>query len=137
MGLNNMSSLLWLLAIGGLFFWMMRRGGCGAHGGQPDSGHSHGGGGGETNDGRGHSGDSRSSHPSRVILDPVCGMEVDPAIAAETRMVGGRRFHLCSQACAEKFDREPSRYSTPAEARGEPSPAHVQGHTGHRHRGGC
>ena len=37
------------------------------------------------------------------MLDPVCGMEIDPASAAATRG-GGVTYYFCSQQCAEQFD---------------------------------
>ena len=45
MNWNNLSSLAWLLGIGALFYWMMRKGGCGMHSGHSNGGgHQHGGG---------------------------------------------------------------------------------------------
>ena len=55
--------------------------------------------------------------------DPVCGMMVDPAHAAETREYAGKRFHFCSHRCAGTFDRDPGLYATGAAAAAEPPPA--------------
>ncbi|KKM75954.1 hypothetical protein LCGC14_1385060 [marine sediment metagenome] len=51
----SVGTILWIIIIGGLFFWMMRRGGCGmmGHGGHG----GHGSGGGE----EGHSGHEQGS----------------------------------------------------------------------------
>ncbi len=38
------------------------------------------------------------------VVDPVCGMEVDPAEAPQTRVVMGRTYYFCSNYCAEIFD---------------------------------
>lgn len=47
-----------------------------------------------------------SSAPQETMArDPVCGMEIDPAQAAETRLVDGQTIYFCSQHCAQQFDR--------------------------------
>jgi YHS domain-containing protein len=43
-------------------------------------------------------------------LDPVCGMEVNPASAEAQSDYEGVTFYFCSHACKEQFDREPLRY---------------------------
>ncbi len=43
--------------------------------------------------------------PSRVV-DPICGMVIDPGEAAQTRVVEGTLYHFCSDQCAEQFDRQ-------------------------------
>lgn len=109
---TSLSSLLWWLAIGLLFFWMMRRGGCGM-----GHGHAHGHGGGAEGHG-GHDAMRGSGKP----IDPVCGMAVEPAKAAGTRLVDGATYFLCSQNCLDAFDKDPSRYAR------QDAP-----HTGHHH----
>ena len=94
---SSLLSLLWWIAIGLLFFWMMSRGGCGM------MGHRHGGRAARSND---HAGHAASANPN----DPVCGMEVDPAKAAATRVVGRETYFFCSQSCLEAFDSNPSMY---------------------------
>lgn len=42
--------------------------------------------------------------------DPVCGMNVDPASAAETIEDNGTEYHFCSTHCARKFRADPSAY---------------------------
>ncbi|KKL46481.1 hypothetical protein LCGC14_2345140 [marine sediment metagenome] len=58
-------------------------------------------------------------------LDPVCGMEVDPATAAASQEHDGRRYYFCSAGCAEKFQADPSEYvaQTGTSKRPAPSPA--------------
>lgn len=124
---NNLSSLLWLLAIGGLFYWMMRKGGCGGHGG-----HAHGGG--HQYGGHGTSeGTAGPSHDAQgaTVRDPVCGMQVDPDRAAGMRTVAGRAFHFCSAECVAKFDRDPEGYARRA---GETDPMPPGPHRGHAGR---
>ena len=57
------------------------------------------------------------SHPERV-LDPVCGMTVDVAIAeAEglTAEYGGRTFAFCRSGCQRAFLEDPAGYAAKAE----------------------
>ena len=52
-----------------------------------------------------------SSPPSpKTERDLVCGMWLDPAIAVARRTISGRRYFLCSLACAEKFDTATAKY---------------------------
>jgi YHS domain-containing protein len=117
MNIETLKSLLWWVGIPLLFFLVMRRGGgCGMMGmGRPDS---------RAAEGEGTRFRSTSGRP----VDPVCGMEVDPANAVATRTVGASTVFLCSATCLEAFDKDPERYSH-------------QGHSGqphaHRHAGCC
>ncbi len=43
-------------------------------------------------------------------IDPVCGMEMDPARAAVKIDYEGKTFFFCQAGCLEAFIREPSRY---------------------------
>jgi len=69
------------------------------------------------------SGDHGHHHPGDDVrvLDPVCGMTVDPATARHSLEHGGRRFFFCSAGCKSKFAAEPHRYLTPKAAAPEPS----------------
>ncbi|MHB1251917.1 MAG: permease [Acidimicrobiales bacterium] len=55
-------------------------------------------------------------HDEAHFVDPICGMNVDPATAAAHRSFNGRDVWFCSGGCAEKFDEDPERYSKPPEA---------------------
>jgi Cu+-exporting ATPase len=44
---------------------------------------------------------------SNYVLDPVCGMRVDPQKAAAIRRHIGQTFHFCSLGCAKAFDEDP------------------------------
>jgi Cu+-exporting ATPase len=53
--------------------------------------------------------------PVVSVVDPVCGISVNPDTAAATREVGGSTYYFCSTHCAATFDADPDRYtSTPA-----------------------
>ncbi len=45
-----------------------------------------------------------------TVIDPVCGMRVDPATAKFHSHHQGEEFHFCSAGCQKKFDAEPARY---------------------------
>lgn len=129
MNANSLSSLLWWIVIGGVFFWMMRRGGCGSmahghggHGGHGESSSSHG----DHVPGAVGYGDDAAQGTAGQPIDPVCGMPVEPARAVGTRLVGGKTFFFCSQTCLDAFDRNPEAY--PGK---EPAGAGA----GHRHAG--
>lgn len=48
---------------------------------------------------------------TKKTIDPVCGMEIDPATAAGRSEYGGETFHFCSPACKEKFDAAPEEFA--------------------------
>ena len=43
-------------------------------------------------------------------IDPVCGMEVDPASAAGSFEYQGATYHFCSSECLKDFREDPSSY---------------------------
>jgi len=47
-----------------------------------------------------------------MALDVVCGMEVDPASAAEAREYQGQTYYFCSSGCAKKFESDPKKFLT-------------------------
>ncbi len=47
-----------------------------------------------------------ASNASGTVIDPVCGMAVDPAKVLTTRQVGDQTFYFCSSFCAQVFDPE-------------------------------
>jgi P-type Cu+ transporter len=52
--------------------------------------------------------------PGTSATDPVCGMPVNPAAAAERRETGAGTTYFCSAHCAAMFDAEPARYAAHA-----------------------
>jgi Cu+-exporting ATPase len=48
--------------------------------------------------------------PGGQVLDPVCGMTVDPATAAGSAEYGGQAYYFCSHHCLDKFRVAPQRY---------------------------
>ncbi|ALV33554.1 heavy metal translocating P-type ATPase [Streptomyces sp. CdTB01] len=49
-----------------------------------------------------------------MVVDPVCGMRLDPATAAERRDTASGSSFFCSAHCAATFDAAPGRYPAPA-----------------------
>lgn len=101
---------------------MMFRGGgcCGGHsqGGNDHSGHSNTGnsGGGGCCGGNDHSGQDHMGHDGEngqfapvqtnsqveTVLDPVCGMHVNPGTAIQQR-IDGKMYYFCSESCRSNF----------------------------------
>ena len=66
-------------------------------GGHDDAGHVH-------SDGHGH------PEAKAGVLDPVCGMTVDPATSKHRFDYRGETFHFCSAGCRTKFAADPVGY---------------------------
>ena len=47
---------------------------------------------------------------SGSVLDPVCGMQVDPAHARASREYAGDNYFFCCSSCAQKFSSNPEKY---------------------------
>ena len=84
--------------------------------------------------GRCHGHDRHGQHPggdgqgqagavAERVLDPVCGMKVDPATSKHRFEQAGRMFHFCCAGCHTKFAADPDRYLAPK----EPPPPARQG----------
>jgi len=43
-------------------------------------------------------------------IDPVCGMEVDPATAEWAYEYEGKRYCFCAKGCMEDFAEDPAAY---------------------------
>ena len=48
-----------------------------------------------------------------TVVDPVCGMTVDPATTAHHATHQGTDYHFCSAKCRERFIAEPQKYLSP------------------------
>ncbi len=48
--------------------------------------------------------------PRPQVLDPVCGMTVDPATSKHHHTHHGETFHFCSAGCRTKFAADPAKY---------------------------
>jgi P-type Cu+ transporter len=63
---------------------------------------------------------------SKTVIDPVCGMSVDPDTAAGQSVLDGIAYDFCSVSCKQKFDRDPARYVTEQPPRPHTHPHHEQ-----------
>ena len=48
---------------------------------------------------------------NQQVIDPVCGMTIDPTTAAGTSTYQGATIYFCSSACKTQFDAAPDRYA--------------------------
>ncbi len=48
--------------------------------------------------------DVASNHTTLMEVDPICGMQITPEVAAGKRTRQGRRSYFCSLQCAARFD---------------------------------
>jgi Cu+-exporting ATPase len=67
-----------------------------------------------------HGHHSHHDHPARAkVLDPVCGMTVDPATSKHRFDHGDHAFHFCSAGCKTKFAADPKKYLEKTEAKAD------------------
>jgi len=61
-----------------------------------------------------HGGPNRRS-PTEAggVIDPVCGMAVDPHTTPHRHTYQGRSYYFCSAGCRTKFAADPARYALP------------------------
>ncbi len=45
------------------------------------------------------------------VMDPVCGMQVDPKTAPARSEYMGKSVYFCSPACKKRFDANPAKYA--------------------------
>jgi len=98
-----MQTLVYFLIWGAFIFFMMRFG-CGAH--VMGHGRHHGGG---RSDNLPLAGGAHWAPPGTAV-DPVCGMNVEPAKSKST-VHDGHVYYFCSQDCREKFEASPKAFS--------------------------
>ena len=45
-----------------------------------------------------------------TAIDPVCGLEVDPAKAKILEAIRGHAYHFCTEKCRDEFKKDPLKY---------------------------
>src|SRR5215203_950996 len=45
-----------------------------------------------------------------TVIDPVCGMEVDPATAEWKTEYQGHTYYFCAPGCQRSFEKDPQKY---------------------------
>jgi Cu+-exporting ATPase len=64
-------------------------------------------------------GHGHAHHPAPAdgkVIDPVCGMMVDPATTPHKTTLKGVEHYFCSAGCVVKFTKDPQRYLDPSSA---------------------
>src|SRR5215510_11070657 len=62
-----------------------------------------------------------------VMIDPICGMEVEPSKAAGNQVYDGQTYFFCSHHCLAKFKEEPEKFMK-SRANGHAARGHEHGH---------
>ena len=57
------------------------------------------------------------------VIDPVCGMTVNPHTTPHRHTHQGHPYYFCSAGCRTKFAADPAKYLSPEHAAAEPAPA--------------
>ena len=58
------------------------------------------------------------SVPSKkTVIDPVCGMQVDPCKTELTAEYEGKSFYFCAPGCLKAFEENPAKYEVATSAR--------------------
>ena len=79
-----------------------------------------------------HPGDAgAAAGPDTKVIDPVCGMTVDPAKTAHHAVHAEHPYHFCSAGCRTKFVADPDRYLRHAHWHGWQR-GQLHGHRGER-----
>ncbi|HET9429208.1 MAG TPA: heavy metal translocating P-type ATPase [Allosphingosinicella sp.] len=63
--------------------------------------------------------------PAGSVVDPVCGMNVDPQTTPHHAMFAGTEYHFCSARCRERFEARPEIFLEPKAATQPEPPADV------------
>ncbi len=65
-----------------------------------------------------------SALAGKSVIDPVCGMTIDPATAAASELLDGKPVYFCAEGCRRRFLANPAGYAAALHA-----PAADSGHT--------
>ena len=55
---------------------------------------------------------------ARMVVDPVCGMTIDPADAVGSFDYKGQRYYFCNEACLYRFKADPEEFLSPKPSSG-------------------
>jgi YHS domain-containing protein len=45
-----------------------------------------------------------------MVIDPVCGMELDEKKVTQKSVYKGKTYYFCSATCRKDFEKEPEKY---------------------------
>ena len=57
----------------------------------------------------------KDSH--KEVIDPVCGMKVDPESSDLYSIYRGYKYFFCAEGCLKSFDADPDKYLNPKPAK--------------------
>lgn len=57
-----------------------------------------------------HAGHDKSTAAAKKVVDPVCGMSIDPAKAAAKSVYAGKTYYFCTEEDKALFDKDPEKY---------------------------
>ncbi len=46
---------------------------------------------------------ARAAYSLQLVIDPICGMKLTPANAAQSYFFGGKRYYFCGAGCVREF----------------------------------
>ena len=49
-------------------------------------------------------------HEAKPVVDPVCGMSVDPATTEIQATIEGQPYYFCAEGCRKAFVENPEKY---------------------------
>ncbi len=103
-----------------------KQGCCGSHGGHSEGLLTH-----------DHTDDRSSAAAAETVIDPVCGMKVNPDKAAHRYEYAGQTYYFCCAGCRSKFAADPAQYlgrGHDTKVASQPTPAKGGHDHAHAHR---
>ena len=52
----------------------------------------------------------KSSPIEKPVVDPVCGMSVNPETATIKALIAGQNYYFCAEGCRKAFEENPQKY---------------------------
>ena len=52
----------------------------------------------------------KSKPQEKPVVDPVCGMSVDPEKKEITVLIEGQNYYFCAESCRTSFEKNPGKY---------------------------
>ena len=53
---------------------------------------------------------SQTATKSNTVIDPVCGMSVNPETTGNFAIVKGQTYYFCAESCRKSFIKTPEQY---------------------------
>jgi P-type Cu+ transporter len=67
-------------------------------------------------------GDGSQARANGMVVDPVCGMTIDPETAAGSHEYRGTTYYFCNPTCLERFKAGPESFLSPSTGGATPTP---------------